>query len=65
MQYMRKGAAQVCGCVEVVNQDFSSTVERPRLVPRTLDLPIYSTLEFNEKVGRPGFFLLSVCRAQD
>lgn len=53
-QYFIKGSANLCGFVEVINEDFTDeTIKRAvedRLMPRTEDLPIYTTEEFNEKV---------------
>lgn len=51
MQYVTKGAARVCGCVEVVNDDYVPTSSPSRLIPRTEDLPLYTTAEFNKKVS--------------
>ena len=54
-RFFTKGSAHVCACVDVVNEEFGDTAHgknkpRPRLVPRTEDLIIYSVLEFNNKV---------------
>lgn len=54
MQYLKKGAANLCGMVELVNEDFSEESLRKdiedRLMPRTEELPLYTTQEFNDKV---------------
>ncbi|CAM9317590.1 unnamed protein product, partial [Sphacelaria rigidula] len=52
-RFFAKGSANLCGLVEVVNQEFSDEAIKEviddRLIPRT-DLPIYTTEEFNEKI---------------
>lgn len=56
-RFFMKGSARVCACVDVVNEEFEDTMHgknRPRLMPRTEDLMIYSVLEFNYKVCRRG-----------
>lgn len=56
MQYFTKGAANLCGMVEIVNEDFADDALKreveDRLMPRTEELPLYSTHEFNDKVYR-------------
>lgn len=58
MQYLKKGAANLCGMVELVNEEFSEEALRKevedRLVPRTEELPLYTTHEFNDKVKARG-----------
>ena len=53
-QFVTKGAANVCGVVELVNESFlidgMEAKMKDRLMPRTEELPIYSTEEFNDKV---------------
>ncbi len=57
-RYFRKGAANICGFVELINEaytpgDGQGNDENPsatRLVPRTEDLPLYTVAEFNDKV---------------
>ena len=54
LQYFKKGAANVCCVVPIVNQNFTdedvNNGMEDRLMPRTEELPLYSTLEFNNKV---------------
>lgn len=42
----------LCGCVEFVNGglQFQGQTTGQRLMPRTEELPIYTTQEFNDKV---------------
>lgn len=53
----------MCGLVEVVNDEFSDDAIKKamedRLVPRTEELPIYTTQEFNDKVCQPAQEVLS------
>ena len=49
-QYSQKGVANVCGCLEIINEEFDGNVKQ-RLVPRTKDVPIYTLQEFNDKVS--------------
>ena len=51
-RYFAKGAANVCGFMEVINEDHALTHDKAlaRLVPRTEELPIYTMAEFNDKV---------------
>ena len=57
-QYFTKGAANLCGMVEIINEEFSDEALKKevedRLMPRTEELPLYSTHEFNDKVGGGG-----------
>ena len=57
MQYFKKGAANLCGMVELINEQFSDETRKKeledRLMPRTEELPLHTTHEFNAKV-RPG-----------
>lgn len=55
-RYFAKGAANVCGFMEVINEDHALTNDKAqdRLVPRTEDLPIYTMAEFNDKVDGGG-----------
>ena len=60
LQFFTRGAANVCGVVQVVNESFVdeaviSEVE-DRLMPRTEELPIYTMQEFNNKVIPRCFF---------
>lgn len=54
MQYFKKGAANLCGMVELVNEEFSEEALKneieDRLMPRTEELPLYTMQEFNDKV---------------
>lgn len=54
MQFFTKGAAHLCCMVEIINDGFSDEAIKKavenRLMPRTEDLPIYTTHEFNDKV---------------
>lgn len=54
MQYFDKGAANLCGVVEIINEEFSDEAilkkAEDRLMPRTEELPLYTTHEFNAKV---------------
>ena len=53
MQYLTKGAANLCGVVEIVNEEFDEAILQEvedRLMPRTEELPLYTTHEFNDKV---------------
>lgn len=54
VQFFTKGVAQLCCMVEIINDDFSDEAVKKevedRLMPRTQDLPLYTTLEFNDKV---------------
>ena len=58
MQYFNKGAANLCGVVEIINEDFSDEAihkkVEDRLMPRTEELPLYTTHEFNDKVSHQG-----------
>ena len=58
LQYFTKGAANLCGMVEIINEDFADEALKKevedRLMPRTEELPLYSTHEFNDKVGGGG-----------
>lgn len=57
-RYFRKGAANLCGCVELINEEYHPNKDgdegeieiEDRFVPRTEALPIYTVPEFNEKV---------------
>lgn len=58
-RYFRKGAANLCGFVELINEEFKAGGDadgeddedtKHRLVPRTEPLPLYTVAEFNEKV---------------
>lgn len=53
-QYFTKGAANLCGVVELINEEFSDEAIKKevddRLMPRTEELPLYTTEEFNDKV---------------
>ena len=57
-RYFRKGAANLCGFVELINEEYNPDGEgeddgdgdKHRLVPRTEPLPLYTVAEFNEKV---------------
>lgn len=69
MQYFKKGAANLCGMVELINEEFSDEALKKevedRLMPRTEELPLYTTHEFNAKVvagaedGLPSYIWLS------
>ena len=54
-QYFTKGAASLCGVVELINEDFSDEAIQKqvedRLMPRTEEFPIYDMREFNDKVA--------------
>ena len=54
VQFFAKGAANVCGLVQVVNENFVDEAViaevEDRLMPRTEELPIYTMEEFNNKV---------------
>ena len=54
IQYFTKGAANLCGVVELINEDFADEALKKevedRLMPRTEELPLYTTHEFNDKV---------------
>lgn len=56
LQFFKKGSANLCGLLEVVNEEFSDEAIKKavedRLVPRTQELPIYTPKEFNDKVNR-------------
>eukprot|EP00903_Cladosiphon_okamuranus_P015565 g14370.t1 len=58
-RYFRKGAANLCGFVELINEEYkpqggeeedAEGNTKHRLVPRTEPLPLYTVPEFNEKV---------------
>ena len=51
-RYFSKGRAKILGVVEIVNETYGQSAEGPkeRLMPRTQVLPIYTVVEFNEKV---------------
>ncbi|CAB1101232.1 unnamed protein product [Ectocarpus sp. CCAP 1310/34] len=49
-RFFKKGAASVCGVVSIVNELHDGSMHKGRLIPRTLDLPIYSVAAFNDKV---------------
>lgn len=58
-RYFRKGAANLCGFVELINEEYKpgsgqdgddDDRTKHRLVPRTEPLPLYTVPEFNEKV---------------
>jgi len=51
-RYVSKGRAKILGVVEIVNEKFGEPTEGPekRLIPRTEALPIYTIVEFNDKV---------------
>ncbi|CAM9174754.1 unnamed protein product, partial [Laminaria digitata] len=53
-RYVTKGAANLCGIVELINEDFDDEALKKevedRLMPRTEELPLYSTHEFNDKI---------------
>lgn len=63
-RYFAKGAANVCGFMEVINEDHALTKDKvqDRLVPRTEDLPIYTMAEFNDKVRGGVGFVFCFCR---
>lgn len=50
-----KGAANLCGMVELINEEFTDEALKKevedRLMPRTKELPLYTTHEFNAKVA--------------
>ena len=52
-RYFVKGSANVCGFMEVINEDHALTKDKlkHRLVPRTEELQIYTVSEFNDKVN--------------
>ena len=54
VQYFAKGAASICGVVAIINEEFSDEALKKevedRLMPRTEELPLYTTQEFNDKV---------------
>lgn len=50
-RFFKKGAASVCGVVSIVNELHDGSMHKGRLIPRTLDLPIYSVAAFNDKVN--------------
>lgn len=54
IQYFTKGAASLCGVVELINEEFTDEAimkeVEDRLMPRTEELPLYTTHEFNDKV---------------
>lgn len=58
VQFFTKGSAHLCCMVEIVNDGFSDEaikkVVEDRLMPRTENLPLYSTHEFNDKVRSDG-----------
>ena len=51
-RYFSKGRAKILGVVEIVNEAYVQSTEdsKERLMPRTQVLPIYTFVEFNEKV---------------
>lgn len=50
-QFMRKGKANILGCISVINNSYGNAdKDGERLVPRTEELPLYTTEEFNDKV---------------
>ncbi|CAM9831972.1 unnamed protein product [Ectocarpus sp. 4 AP-2014] len=51
-RFFKKGAANVCGVVSIVNELHDTSIRNNggRLIPRTLDLLIYSISTFNDKV---------------
>ena len=53
-QFFTKGAALLCGMVEIINDGFSDETTNKeledRLMPRTEKLPLYTTHEFNDNV---------------
>eukprot|EP00904_Undaria_pinnatifida_P011388 jgi/Undpi1/737/HiC_scaffold_10.g04201.m1 len=53
-RYFAKGAASICGVVAIINEEFSDEALKKevedRLMPRTEELPLYTTQEFNDKV---------------
>lgn len=50
---MRKGKANIFGCISVINGSYGDADKTgERLVPRTEELPLYTTEEFNDKVTR-------------
>lgn len=58
-RYFRKGAANLCGFVELINEEYQpgdgkdgndEDGTKHRLMPRTEPLPLYTLAEFNEKV---------------
>lgn len=59
-RFFKKGSANVCGCVELINEEYEDDDEAAkhahRLVPRTEALEIYSVSEFNDKVGTRGLW---------
>ena len=54
VQFFAKGTASICGVVTIINEEFSDEALKKeiedRLMPRTEELPIYTTQEFNDKV---------------
>ena len=58
-RYFSKGAAKLCGFMEVLNEEALGRNQAPdRLVPRTENLPIYTMPEFNDKVGGVHLFFV-------
>lgn len=51
-RFFAKGAASVCGVVSIVNEFHDDSMHKVdgRLIPRTMDLPVYSVAAFNDKV---------------
>lgn len=51
-RYFKKGAANLCGVVSIVKglQGDSLPTVDGKLIPRTMDLPVYSVAAFNDKV---------------
>lgn len=58
--YVTKGRAKVLGVVEIVNENFGKSTDgsHDRLIPRTEALPLYTIVEFNDKVKPEGFQML-------
>lgn len=55
-RFFKKGVANVCGCVDLVNERHGDD-GKDRLMPRNGELPIYTVEEFNDKVNLvPGAF---------
>lgn len=51
-RFFKKGSANICGVVSIVNElqgDRLQTIDG-KLIPRTMDLPVYSVAAFNDKV---------------
>lgn len=58
-QFVFKGSATICGCMELVNEQYVPGDGKGHLVPRTEDLPIYTTQEFNDKVTHGPLYAMS------